>query len=293
MTWAKVDDRLHGHPKVVKAGLEAMGLWALGLSHCAAYMTDGHLDETTARRLAGARLGPLAARLVASGLWSVHPSGGWTYHDYLDHNPSAEQVRQERERKAEAGRRGGLSKAFNRAAAGPSGASTSLAPPSVLLPESAVLPSRPDPVPISDPPVGPPLGGAPKVQKSGRPDRKKPASRRPEGWAPNEGHFTRGAGLGLPRAAVEAEALRFSDFHDGKGNVFADWDAAFRTWLGNVPRFATPGSGVGSVTSTKPAQELVADVEREDRERDARGERERAALPGRYVAGLVPRSFAG
>ena len=51
MSWAKIDDRLHSHTKVRKAGLEAMGLWVLCLSHCAAQLTDGFVDmvdiETT------------------------------------------------------------------------------------------------------------------------------------------------------------------------------------------------------------------------------------------------------
>ena len=98
MTWAKICDTLHGHPKAADAGLEAMGLWALALSHCAAYSTNGRVKRTAAARLAGdeATLDRLAAKLVDAGLWEVAPDGGWLVHDYLEYNPSREAVLAER-----------------------------------------------------------------------------------------------------------------------------------------------------------------------------------------------------
>lgn len=36
---------------------------------------------------------------------------------------------------------------------------------------------------------------------------------------------------------IEKEFLAFKDFHLSKGNVFKDWDAAFRTWLRNAIKF--------------------------------------------------------
>ena len=32
MPWAKIDDKLHGHPKAAEAGLEALGLHLLAMS---------------------------------------------------------------------------------------------------------------------------------------------------------------------------------------------------------------------------------------------------------------------
>lgn len=34
MSWGRVDDKLHSHPKVLRAGLEAMGLWVICMSYC-------------------------------------------------------------------------------------------------------------------------------------------------------------------------------------------------------------------------------------------------------------------
>lgn len=110
MAFALMDDQIAGHPKFARAGLEAVGLWALCLSHCSAYLTDGRIDRATAERFAGAKLEKLAHKLVTCGdpgrpgLWDV-TDGGWQMHDYLDWNPSREQVlakrEQERARKAD------------------------------------------------------------------------------------------------------------------------------------------------------------------------------------------------
>jgi hypothetical protein len=108
MSWAKICDTLHSHPKAMAAELESMGLWALTLSHCAAYLSDGHVTRAAATRIAGPdRIDRLSARLVSSGLWEPHPSGdGWQVHDYLEFNPPRSHVIAEREAKRQGGRDG-------------------------------------------------------------------------------------------------------------------------------------------------------------------------------------------
>ncbi|MFD9192951.1 mucin-2 [Streptomyces phaeochromogenes] len=108
MSWFKVDDTAHAHPKLRGAGTAAIGLWTLGGSYAAQYLTDGmvhaHFIKTTAT-------GPQLARLVKSGLW--HPAGhdcprcpqpaagDYVIHDYLIYNPRRTKVLAERERAAE------------------------------------------------------------------------------------------------------------------------------------------------------------------------------------------------
>ncbi len=108
MSWAKICDTLHSHPKAMAADLEPMGLWALTLSHCAAYLSDGHVTRAAASRIAGSeRIERLSARLVSAGLWEPHPSGdGWQVHDYLAFNPPRAHVLAEREAKRQGGRAG-------------------------------------------------------------------------------------------------------------------------------------------------------------------------------------------
>ena len=105
MPWFKVDDMLHAHPKARKAGLEAMGLWALAGSYCSAYKLDGHVDSDW---IEGQKRGrTLANRLVSAGLW--HESGhqcegcpqpneprGFIFHDWADSNPTADEVEAKR-----------------------------------------------------------------------------------------------------------------------------------------------------------------------------------------------------
>lgn len=74
-----------------------MGLFLLTLSWCADYLTDGFVPEIQVKRLLFVCDDPLAIadRLVAAGLWE-RADGGYQIHDYLEYNPSAEQVKAER-----------------------------------------------------------------------------------------------------------------------------------------------------------------------------------------------------
>lgn len=112
MSWFKVDDTAHTHPKLRSAGTAAIGLWTLGGSYAAQYLTDGVVHAHFAKTTATA---PQLAKLVKAGLW--HPAGhgctrcpqpadgDYQIHDYLDYNPSRAGVLAERERAAEKKRR--------------------------------------------------------------------------------------------------------------------------------------------------------------------------------------------
>jgi hypothetical protein len=92
MPWFKIDDSFHGHPKVERAGNAAVGLWVRCGSWSSQYLTDGHIPPDVARRY-----GRTAEvdRLIDSEMWTVNDNGFWM-PDYLEYNPSAEQVRTER-----------------------------------------------------------------------------------------------------------------------------------------------------------------------------------------------------
>jgi hypothetical protein len=100
VTWVRIDDQLHSHPKFTAAwSMEpaSVGLELLALSHSAAYLTDGKVDglfvrpwfRSTARRTRA------VDALVESGLW-VPDGRGWQIHDYLDYNESREENQQRR-----------------------------------------------------------------------------------------------------------------------------------------------------------------------------------------------------
>lgn len=116
MPYALVDDHMHSHPKFLLCSLDAIGLWALGLSWSSDHLTDGRIPRQQVERFAAGnrRKGAtLAAELVAAGLWET-ADDGWQYHDFHDHNPSGAQAKEKRERisqkRSAAGRRGAASR---------------------------------------------------------------------------------------------------------------------------------------------------------------------------------------
>lgn len=102
MSWFKVDDKLHSHPKVATVDLEAMGLWALCGSYCSDQLTDGFVPWPVVYRYARgtARGKKLSRQLIASGLWTDGEKGP-SFHQYLDRNPSREKLLQAREKTLE------------------------------------------------------------------------------------------------------------------------------------------------------------------------------------------------
>jgi hypothetical protein len=99
MAWFKVDDTLHSHPKPRKAGLPAMGLWAMAGSYSMAYKLDGFVPDYYVASWPNGRR--LAERLVKAGQWDVghrDDETGWHFHDWLDYQMSADEIEADRER---------------------------------------------------------------------------------------------------------------------------------------------------------------------------------------------------
>jgi hypothetical protein len=56
-------------------------------------------------------------------------------------------------------------------------------------------------------------------------------------YSPKETHFELAKQLNVN---VNAELLKFSDYHKSRGNKFKSWDFAFNTWLRNASDFKRP-----------------------------------------------------
>lgn len=149
MTWSKVSDDLHGHPKALRAGLEAMGLWVLAMSYAADYLLDGRVPKHVLGRLAGSVADGerLASRLVDAGLWEQVGPEEWAFHDWHVYQPSREAVLTEKQRKAEAGRKGGQAKALARAKQALSGSLPTAMPSG----SASAVPPSPSPSPSPNP----------------------------------------------------------------------------------------------------------------------------------------------
>lgn len=109
MTWFKVDDSFHDHPKVFDAPDCAVALWTRAGAWAARNLTNGFVPSGMPARLCD---DPDTAikELVRRGLWK-RASGGYQFHDWADFQPSADSVRSLRAKRAEAGRLGGQAKA--------------------------------------------------------------------------------------------------------------------------------------------------------------------------------------
>jgi hypothetical protein len=94
MTWVRIDDNLAYHPKVIPVGNPAMGAWVRCASWCGLYLTDGFVPKDVAEGIADKRKD--IDGLVDVGLWLPAP-GGYQFHQWLDRNPSREQVEAERD----------------------------------------------------------------------------------------------------------------------------------------------------------------------------------------------------
>lgn len=110
MSWVKIDDQFPYHRKVIAAGLEGRALYITALCYTAHQLTDGFIPDDVMPVL-GVLSGvvdvkQIASKLVEVCLWHAC-DGGYTIHDYLDYNPTKEEVIKTREARSVAGSYGG------------------------------------------------------------------------------------------------------------------------------------------------------------------------------------------
>lgn len=104
MSWAKLDDGFWMHPKIVRVGNEAAGIFARCLAYCGAYLTDGKIPAPVVVTIAGSE--ERVDQLVADQMLDRLPSGDFHVRDYLDYNPSAAEVEQQRAQRAARAKKG-------------------------------------------------------------------------------------------------------------------------------------------------------------------------------------------
>lgn len=112
MTWFRVDDGFPDHPKL--EALEddpemwkgALAVWVAIGCDSSKRLTDGHITTGRLRRITPLRDEALviADRLVELGLWE-RTEDGYSFHDWLEYQPSREEVEEERQRNADRQRR--------------------------------------------------------------------------------------------------------------------------------------------------------------------------------------------
>lgn len=124
MPFALLDDKFHSNPKILEVEDDGAGLYARALSYCADQLTDGFIPNSWARQSPAERL----TKLVTHGLWIkvkkgervsitrtrarrgrlrelavTMPSDGYYIPDYLQENPSRNEVEEKRRKQSEGG----------------------------------------------------------------------------------------------------------------------------------------------------------------------------------------------
>lgn len=81
------------------------------------------------------------------------------------------------------------------------------------------------------------LGNEPIGSEDPKPKAKRSCSL-PDGWVPSDRNIEDAMKRGFSTEETNHEAEQFRNYHHAKGSTFKDWDAAWRTWLGNAKKFA-------------------------------------------------------
>lgn len=98
--WVKLTDTFAEHPKVYALTDRQFRLHITAMLWAARNGTDGALPSNYEPAIKRSRD---AAALVQAGLWEI-TRNGWQIHDWLEYNPTAQQAKLERERRAQATR---------------------------------------------------------------------------------------------------------------------------------------------------------------------------------------------
>jgi len=164
MSWFKLDDDGHDHPKVLQAGNEAYGAWCRAGQWSSKHLTEGAIPKVVALKIAPPRVWKKLqeVRLVEAS------ADGWLIHDFLKYNPPASEVLAERARKAK-----NVSDFRERKKAGKTSSASDVTAPVTghvtgytggLLPGSLPGCNRvPDPDPDPDPVPSEPVAAAARV----------------------------------------------------------------------------------------------------------------------------------
>lgn len=84
----------------------------------------------------------------------------------------------------------------------------------------------------------------------GKKPKRKPEVDLPDGWVPSERNIADAQAKGLTQREIDHEADTFRNYHHSKQNRYRDWDAAWRTWIGNYVK----RRGTGSASDTAARQ---------------------------------------
>jgi hypothetical protein len=260
MTWVKLDDQFFAHPKIVNLDKDAKLLYLAGLTYCAGQLTDGLISAGGLRvvlALVEARRQAVTA-LVTAGLWEAAEGGAYQVHDYLEYNPSADQVKHDRQQAAQRQaewreRKGAARVTLNGANHADSNAVTN----GISQPENTALvtgaPYRSHPVqdnsdlkedldPRENEPVtAPPTPAKPARKVSAHATPKPRTTVIPDDWPLTDALLEWWDAQQGPSGIDPAhETEKWQDYHRQKGTRVSDWAASWRNWMRKAIEFYQP-----------------------------------------------------
>jgi hypothetical protein len=95
-------------------------------------------------------------------------------------------------------------------------------------------------------------------------DEKKKQKRKtpmPDNFVPNEAGREKAKSVGMDRPAFLDQLDQFRSYHASKGNLMADWEAAWRTWCGNFKSFGQRSAPARASPKPTP-QDQIAEFQR-------------------------------
>ena len=117
--WAKLDDALIDHHKTMEAGraftrdrrgpdgrVYALGLFSVFLIYANKHLTDGFISQAVLEELRFVTRPLDAARIMVTAGFLEAVEGGYRIHDFHDHNPMADDIREKRKADRERKRQG-------------------------------------------------------------------------------------------------------------------------------------------------------------------------------------------
>lgn len=102
MGWFNADDKMHGHPKVRRAGLEAIGLWTVAGTYSCDYETYGFIPAWFVESWPRGK--KLATVLIRERFWVEHEQDGeqgYMFLSWEEYQRTREEIEEARKRNRE------------------------------------------------------------------------------------------------------------------------------------------------------------------------------------------------
>ncbi|MEU1494323.1 mucin-2 [Streptomyces sp. NPDC005776] len=126
MPWFKIDDSAHSHPKFMRAGNAALGLWLRCGSYSAQHLLEGFVPKDIVKPFKGTPA--QVQKLIDAGLWHdaghdctrcPQPAGGYMIHDFFEGGRNTTRAQHEANKRGAAERAAKSRESRKRTVSGP------------------------------------------------------------------------------------------------------------------------------------------------------------------------------